>query len=95
MLSNCQICLCFDDFTYNPILMDNGTTQGCLLSMLIYAFYNADLIDIVKGKSKLSTSFVDDCAFVAVADTMDEAHSILNGMPQWGARLVTHTQFTI
>ena len=48
--------------------------------MLIYTFYNADLINIVKGKSELSTSFVDDCAFVAVADIMDKAHSILKDM---------------
>ena len=55
--------------------------QGCPLSMLIYAFYNANLIDIVKGKFELSTGFVDDCAFVAVVDTLDEAHKTLwNGL---------------
>ena len=48
--------------------------------MLLYAFYNADLIDIAKGKNELSTGFVDDCAFVAVADTLDETHTILKDM---------------
>ena len=48
--------------------------------MLIYTFYNADLIDIAKDKSELSTRFVNDCAFIAVANTLDEAHSILKKM---------------
>ena len=48
--------------------------------MLLYAFYNMDLIDIAKGKYELSTSFVDDCTFVAVADTLTEAHAILKDM---------------
>ena len=54
--------------------------------MLIYAFYNADLIDIAKDKSELSTRFIDDCAFIAVADTLDKAHSIL-----WNALTVAST----
>ena len=57
--------------------------QGCLLSMLIYAFNNANLIDITKGKFELSTGFVDDCAFVAVPDTLDEAHKTLKNMMEW------------
>ena len=48
--------------------------------MLIYAFYNTDLIDIAKDKSELSTRFVDDCAFIAVADTLNKVHSILKKM---------------
>lgn len=48
--------------------------------MLLYAYYNADLMDIAKGKSELPTGFMDDCAFVAVADTIDETHVILKNM---------------
>ena len=48
--------------------------------MILYMYYNADLIDIAKGKWELSTGFVDDCAFVAIADNIDNAHLILKNM---------------
>ena len=80
MLTSCQTHLWFDNFMSDPIYISNGTTQGCPVSMLIYSFYNVDLIDIAKGKPELSTGFVDDCAFVAVADALDEAHDLLKNM---------------
>ena len=79
MLTSCQMQLHFDDFLSNPIHIHNGTTQGCLLSMILYTYYNVDLIDVVKGKWELSTGF-DDCMFVAIADTLDDAHVILKDM---------------
>ena len=48
--------------------------------MLPYTFYNTDLINIAKGKSELSTGFVDDCTFIAVVETLDDAHSTLKDM---------------
>ena len=80
MLSNHSTCLCFDNYISNPILIHNGTTQGCPLSMILYAYYNADLIDIARGKYELSTGFIDDCTFVATADTLIKAHTILKNM---------------
>ena len=80
MLSDHQTCLCFDDFLSDPIQILNGTTQGCPLSMLLYMFYNMELIVIACGKNKLATGFVDDCTFVAVADSLKEAHTILKDM---------------
>ena len=50
--------------------------------MILYAYYNADLIDIAKGKWELSTGFVDDCMFVAIADTLDDVHVILKDMTE-------------
>ena len=43
-------------------------------------YYNADLIDITKGKWELSTGFVNDCAFVVIADNIDNMHLILKNM---------------
>ena len=48
--------------------------------MLLYAFYKVDLIDIAKGRHEHSAGFINDCAFVAVADTLNEAHAILKDM---------------
>ena len=80
MLSDRQTRLRFDDFLSDPIQILNGTTQGCPLSMLLYAFYNAELIEIACGKNELATGFVDDCAFVAVANSLEETHTILKDM---------------
>jgi hypothetical protein len=48
--------------------------------MILYAFYNADLIDIAQGKNELTTGFVDDCAFAATGDTLEETHNRLKDM---------------
>ena len=48
--------------------------------MLLYAFYNANLIDIAKGKSETSTRFIDDCAFVVTSDTLEAMHQLLKDM---------------
>ena len=50
--------------------------------MLLYTFYNADLVDLARGKHELSTGFVDDCAFIVMADTLNKAHIILKDMMQ-------------
>ena len=80
MLSNRSTRLKFDDFISEPIDINNGTTQGCPFSMLLYAFYNADLIDITNGKNELSTGSINDCAFVAIGDTLEEMHQTLQNM---------------
>lgn len=72
----------FDDFISDPISIDNGTTQGCPLSMLFYAFYNASLIEVaIKNLiNQLALGFVDDSCFIAFAKTLDECHRILEDM---------------
>lgn len=80
MLTNRQTRLRFDDYTSDPINLMNGTTQGCPLSMLLYAFYNADLIEVAQGKEEHVSGFVDDCAFLAISNTLDSCHAILKDM---------------
>ena len=86
MLSNSSIQLHFDDFLSKPIHLHNGTTQDCPLSMILYGYYNANLIhnanpiDMAQGIQELSTCFVDHCAFIATANTLDEAQAILKNM---------------
>ena len=80
MLSKWKTQLRFNDYISEPLEVNNGMMQGCLLSMLIYVYYNVDLIDITKGKCEMSTGFIDDCAFVAIGDTLTDTHCILKDM---------------
>ena len=80
MLSNHRTQLIFNDFTSKTISITNSATQGCPLSMLIYTFYNADLINIAKGKEELSTGFVDDCTLIAVSTILMDTHLTLKHM---------------
>jgi hypothetical protein len=77
---NHQTQLHFDNFILDPIQINNSTTQGCPLSMLFYSFYNAPLIDSTQNSNKVSLGFVDDSMFLAIANTLDEAHTILQDM---------------
>ena len=80
MLSNHKTQFRFDDYTSGPIELNNRIIQGCPLSMLIYTSYNADLINIAKGKCKLSTRFVDDYIFVATGNNIQDTHQTLKNM---------------
>jgi len=48
MLQERITALKFDGYTSEPIKIDNGIGQGDPLSMVLYQFYNADLLDIPK-----------------------------------------------
>ena len=48
--------------------------------MILYAYYNANLIDMAKGMWGLLMGVIDDCTFVALADSLDDAHHILKDM---------------
>jgi hypothetical protein len=62
------------------IQINNGTTQGCPLSMLFYAFYNAPLISIATNSNEASLGFVDDTMFLAIGNTLNDTHAILKDM---------------
>ncbi|GLB41456.1 putative encoded by [Lyophyllum shimeji] len=82
MLTGRRTRLKFDDFVSELMDIMNGTTQGCPLAMLFYAFYNAPLIRtaIATRKSESSFGFVDDSMLLAIAKTLVEAHEILRDM---------------
>jgi len=52
MLINRKTHLKFDDFTSPPLNINNGTTQSCPLSMILYTFYNAPLVETALHKHK-------------------------------------------
>jgi len=73
--------------------IDNGIGQGNPLSMILYLFYNADLLDIVKGKGQAVVAVVDDANLYAEGKTFEEAYrSILHMLkkPKGGLEW-THT----
>lgn len=82
MLTNRRTQLRFDDYSSDWISIDNGTTQGCPLSMIFYSFYNAPLLLTAHPNSSVEASigFVDDAMFLAIADTLADAHRVLADM---------------
>ena len=70
----------FDGYTSEPIKIDNGIGQGDLLSMVMYQYYNADLLDIPKDESEEAIAYVDDVLMLATASTFHEAHNKLAEM---------------
>jgi len=70
----------FDGYVLDPIQIDNGIGQGDPLSMILYQFYNADLLDIPKRKEESATAFVDDATIIVTTDTFPKAHEMLVDM---------------
>ena len=73
----------FDDYTSDWFELDNGFGQGDPLSMLLYLFYNTDLLDTANGPDEKSLGYVDDIAFMAMANNSTQTHRVLKGMMLW------------
>ena len=80
MLTGCRNWLRFDDYLSDWLDLDNGIIQGDHLSMLLYLFYNADMLDIAQGRQEVCLGCVDDMALVAAAGMFQGAHRILGKM---------------
>jgi hypothetical protein len=50
------------------------------MSMIVYLFYNADILDLPKNKNELVVAFVDDTALFVEGPTFDDTHSTLKRM---------------
>jgi len=90
MLQSRITTLKFDGYVSDPIQVDNGIGQEDPLSMILYQFYNADLLDIPKCKEESATAFVDDATMIASADTFPKVHEMLvdimtrlGGVAEW------------
>jgi ribonuclease HI/exonuclease III len=90
MLQGRVTTLKFDDYESEAIQIDNGIGQGDPLSMVLYQFYNADLLDIPKDISEDALAYVDDTLMLATAKTFEHAHQKLadmmgreNGVTDW------------
>ena len=70
----------FNDHTSEAIHINNGIGQGDPLSMVLYQYYNADLLDIPDAKSESAIAYMDDALILATAKNFEETHHILNAM---------------
>ncbi|KAJ3572025.1 hypothetical protein NP233_g3370 [Leucocoprinus birnbaumii] len=81
LLEDRETCLRFDDFTSEPIRIDNGIGQGDPLSMLVYLIYNADLVEVPKtGPTEEAMGYVDDACFIAFGKRREDTIEILRDM---------------
>ncbi|KII85400.1 hypothetical protein PLICRDRAFT_116115, partial [Plicaturopsis crispa FD-325 SS-3] len=69
MLTGRRTKLKFDDYTSFWTAIINGIGQGDPISMIIFLFFNADILDIVHSKDEDATAFVDDTAIIAIGTT--------------------------
>ena len=90
MLEKRSTILRFDDHTSEPITLDNGIGQGDPLSMALYQYYNADILEIPNRPQEAAEAYVDDAILIATAKTFEEAHEVLadmmtrpGGMVEW------------
>jgi len=80
MLRDQVTTLRFDGYVSDKILIDNGIGQGDLLSMVLYQYYNADLIDIPKHKEEDTEAYVDNAFMLVSAKDFPSTHHKLADM---------------
>ena len=80
MLKGRSTRLKFDDHISDYIKIDNGIGQGDPLSMVLYQYYNADLLDVPTSPSEFAAAYVDDAILVATAKSFEETHKMLVNM---------------
>ncbi len=65
----------FDDYTSDTFEILSGIDQGCPLSVILYAFYNSDLIDSAcAANGETAVGSMDDVAMIAIGKTFPDCH---------------------
>jgi len=77
MLAGRSTVLKFDGFTSEHTIIDNGIGQGDPLSMVLYQYYNADLLDIPDCKGESTVAYVDNAFMLASVKNFQSAHQKL------------------
>ena len=80
MLRRRETVLRFDGYTSQPIVVDNEISQGDPLSMAVYQYYNADLLEIPREKGESAIAYVDDGILIAITNNFSKAHDMLSSM---------------
>jgi len=80
MLRDQVTTLRFNGYVSDKIPIDNRIGQGDPLSIVLYQYYNIDLIDIPKYKEEDAEAYVDDAFMLASAKDFPSAHHKLADM---------------
>jgi hypothetical protein len=72
MLMDRKTKLYFDDFMSNWFKLDNGMGQGDPLSMILYLFYNADVLEIAKGRKEKGQGYINNNTLIAITKTFQK-----------------------
>ena len=82
ILTQRQIHLKYDNQILAPFSPENGCCQGCPLSMLLYAIYNAPLIRIANPNNlnERIIGFIDNTTLLASRRDFNEAHNTIKNM---------------
>ncbi|CCA75678.1 hypothetical protein PIIN_09668 [Serendipita indica DSM 11827] len=80
MLTGRSTHLKFDKVHSAPRAITNGNSQGCPLSMILYLFYIAPLLEIANSKDQLTLGFVDDSTLIAIGQNFHDMHLGLKDM---------------
>jgi exonuclease III len=90
MLASRRTQLTFDDYTSEWIELNNGIGQGDPMLMILYLYYSAGLLEVVKkstrgGETEDSEAWVDDTAlFVATKTEKEGARRLVDIMEREG-----------
>ena len=64
--------ICYDNYTLENYAITNGVDQGCPLLVILYLYYNVDLLDVADpSNGKLAVGFMDDIIFAVRAKNFD------------------------
>ena len=77
MLAERTTVLKFDGFILEQMIIDNSIGQGDLLSMVLYQYYNTDLLDIPEHWDESAVAYVDNAFMLASGKTFQIAHQKL------------------
>ena len=77
MLEGRSTVLKFNRYTSEQTIIDNGIGQGNPLSMVLYQYYNVDLLDIPDCKGESAVAYVDDAFMLASGKNFQSAHQKL------------------
>ena len=80
MLAGRSTVLKFDGFVSERTSIDNGIGQGDPLSMVLYQYYNADLLDIPVRKGEEAVAYVDDAFMLATGRNFRDTHRKLHDL---------------
>jgi len=80
MLTGRATVLKFNGYASEQMIIDNRIGQGDPLSMVLYQYYNADLLDIPEHKGEEAVAYVDNTFMLALGKDFQVTHRKLHNM---------------